>query len=126
MVSIMEYKHVEASPLPPDLDHHGKVVKTLHETDRPRGDAAAGKRLTAPAQRGEVCTRARTPLEQHALGLYQVHDRFHIVLDGVDEAGRALRFRLHTYVEPHRRIEAHFLLHEEMSKVVLESVSGRR
>ena len=47
-------------------------------------------------------------------------------MHGVDEAGRALRFRLYTYVEPYRRIEAHFLLHEQVGKVIGEGIAGCR
>ena len=41
--------------------------------------------------RRQVGARARAPLEEHALGLGQGQDRVQRVIDGVDEAGRALR-----------------------------------
>jgi hypothetical protein len=75
------------------------------------------------AQRGEVGTRAGTPLEQHAFGLGEVHDGFHVVLHRVDEAGRALRLGLHADVEPDRRIETHFLLDQQMRQIVAKSVA---
>ena len=105
------------------LDDAGEGVKTLHEADRPGSDAAAGEGFVAAAQRGEIRARAGAPLEEHALGLHQVHDGLHIVLHGVDEAGRALRLGLHADVEPDRRIEAHLLLDEQVRQVVAESVA---
>ena len=68
---------------------------------------------------------ARAELEQHRLGLGEVHDRGHRVLDAVDEAGAALRARLDADVEPDRRVEAHLLVDEKMGQLGLEGLEVR-
>ena len=123
MIHVEDHHLGGAARLAAALDHAGERVEALHEADRAGGDAAAGKRFVAAAQRGEIRARARAPLEEHALGLGQVHDRFHVVLHGVDEAGRALRLGLHADVEPHRRIEGHLLLDQQVRQLVAESVA---
>src|SRR5262249_39102680 len=116
MVDI-EDDHLGGAPsLAAALDDAGKGVKALHKADRAGGDTAAGERFLAAAQRGEVGAGARTPLKEHAFGAGEAHDRLHAVLDGVDKASRALRLRLHTDVEPDRRVEAHFLLDEKVGE----------
>src|SRR5260370_37752044 len=104
------------------LDHAGKCVEALHEAYGTRSDAASGESFMASAERREIRARAGAPLEEHPLGLHQVHDRLHVVLDGVNEASRALRLRLHAHVEPYRRIEAHFLLHQQVSEIIAKSI----
>ena len=123
MIHVQDHHLRGAARLAAGLDHAGERVETLHEADRPGGDAAAGKRFAAAAQRREIRARARAPLEQHPLGLGQVHDRFHVVLDRVDEAGRALRLGLHADVEPHRRVESHLLLDQQVRQIVAEGVA---
>ena len=124
MIDVEDHHLGGAARLAAALDHAGEGVETLHEAHRAGGDAAAGKRFVAAAQRGEIRARARAPLEEHALGLGQVHDRFHVVLDGIDEAGRALRLGLHAHVEPDRRIEGHLLLDEQVRQLVAEGGLG--
>ena len=41
-------------------------------------------------------------------------------MNGVDEAGRALRLGLHADVEPDRRVEGHLLVYEEVRQLRLE------
>ncbi len=41
-------------------------------------------------------------------------------MNGVDEAGTALRLGLHADVEPNRRVEGHLLVHEEVGQLSLE------
>ncbi len=123
MVHIQDDHLRGAARLAAGLDHAGEGVETLHEAHRSGSDAAAGERFAAAAQRGEIRARAGAPLEQHPLGLGQVHDRFHVVLDRVDEAGRALRLGLHAHVEPHRRIEGHLLLDQQVRQFVAEGVT---
>src|SRR6202035_1396843 len=55
-----------------------------------------------------------------------VHDRFHIVLNRIDEAGRALWLWLHSHVEPHRRIEGHSLFDEQVGQLAAESITRCR
>ena len=118
--------HLRRSPrFSAALDHARKCIKSLHEAHRARSNSAAAQRLSASAQRREVRSRARAPLEQHSLGPRQPHDRFHVVADRIDEARRALRLGLHAHVEPHRRIEGHFLLDQQMRQLIAESISRR-
>ena len=115
----VEDHHLRGAPrFPAALDHARERIEALHETHRAGSDTAARKRFMAAAQRGEIRAGARSPLEQHALRLRQVHDRIHVVLDGVDEAGGALRLGLHAHVEPYRRIESHLLLDQQVSQFV--------
>ncbi len=125
MIHVQDHHLRGAARLAAGLDHAGKRVEALHEADRAGGDAAAGECFAASAQGGEIRARARAPLEEHPFGLGQVHDRFHVVLDGVDEAGRALRLGLHAHVEPHGRIEGHFLLDQQVRQFVAEGVTRR-
>ena len=96
---------------------------------------------------------ARTPLEQHALGLGEGEDGVERVLHGVDEAGRALRLavagdgeldragvlvpvpvlrvriRLQPIaadVEPDRRVECDLLVEEKMRKLGVERLGVLR
>ena len=62
----MKDRGPEATP-PPESDFHGGT------------------------QRREVRARSRTPLEEHPFGLRQFEDAVEVILDGVDEAGGALR-----------------------------------
>src|SRR5439155_1216553 len=80
-------------------------VVAAHEADRAARDPAAAHALLAGADGGQVRAGAAAELEEHGLGLREVHDRAHVVLDAVDEAGRALRLRLDPDVEPDRRVE---------------------
>jgi len=80
----------------------------------------------ASAQRREVRSRAGAPLEEHSFGARQPHDRFHVVANRIDEARRALRFRLHAHVEPHRRIEAHLLFDQQVRQLVAERFARLR
>ena len=57
----------------------------------PGGLAAAGELFAMRAERGEVRARARAELEEHGLAAGELHDVFHVVVDALDEAGRALR-----------------------------------
>ena len=52
--------------------------------------------------------------------LASAEDRLHRVVDGVDEAGRALRVRLDADVEPDRRVERHLLLDEQVRELGAE------
>src|SRR5271169_5709652 len=113
-----------AARLATALDDAGKGVKALHEAHRAGSDAAAGERFPAAAQGGEVRAGAGAPLEEHAFGLGQVHDGIHVVLDGIDEAGGALRLGLHANVEPDRGIEGDFLLDEQVGEFVAENILG--
>src|ERR1700694_4752291 len=84
--------------LPPDLITPAKASKPFMKLTGPEAMPPPGGVSRVPAPRGEIRACARAPLEQHPFGLGQVHDRFHVVLDRVDEAGRALRLGLHAHV----------------------------
>src|SRR5262249_44578203 len=105
------------------LDDAGESVEALHEAHRAAGDAAAREAFLATSQRGEVGARAGAPLEEHTFGAGQTHDGFHGVLHGIDEAGGALWLGLNADVEPHRRVEAHFLLDQQVGKLVAEYIA---
>ena len=109
------------------LDDPGEGVEALHKADRAAGGAAARQRLHGAAQGGEVGAGARAPLEKHPLGLGQPHDGLHRILDGVDEAGRALGLGLHAHVEPDGGVEGHHLVEEHMGELGAEGfpVVGR-
>ena len=124
MIDVEDHHLGGAARLAAALDDAGESVEALHEADRAGGDAAAGERFPAAAQRREVRAGAGAPLEEHALGLGQVHDGIHVVLDGIDEAGGALRLGLHADVEPHGGIERDFLLDEQVGEFVAENVFG--
>jgi len=88
----------------------------------PPNDAAAAARqdFLRRSNRRQVAAGARAELEQHPLGPRQREDRVHRVLDGVDEARRALRCSLEAAVEPHRAVERRLLIHEQVLQLVTE------
>ena len=104
--------------LPPLRMTPRESIVALHERYRSARDPAAGKALSGAPDGRQVRARARAPLEEHPLGLGQVQDRGHRVIDGVDEARRALRLRLDTAVEPHRRVERRVLVQQQKREVV--------
>ena len=123
----VEDHHFRRAPcFPAAFDDAGERVEALHKTHRTGSDAAAGKRFVAAAQAREIRPCARTPFEEHPFGLGQIHDRIHVVLDRIDEAGRALRLGLHADVEPHRGIERHFLLDKQVSQLVAKRIARFR
>ena len=79
-----------ATSLAAGLDDAGEGVEAAHEGERARGGAAAGEGLHGAADAGEVRAGARSPLEEHALGLGEGEDGVERVVHRVDEAGRAL------------------------------------
>jgi len=89
-----------AARLATGLHDTSEGVKALHERDRAGGGATTAHLLFGAADRGEVGTCTRTELEEHRLGLREVHDRRHRVLHTIDEAGRALWALLNANVEP--------------------------
>ncbi len=123
MIDIEDHHLGGATGLAATLDHARESVKALHETDRAGSDSAARQSFLAAAQAGEIRACSGAPLEEHAFRARQAHDGFHGVFNGIDEARRALRMRLHAHVEPHRRIESHFLFNEKMGELVAESVA---
>ena len=117
----VEDDHLGRAPgLAARLHDAGEGVVALHEADRAGGRAAAGHLLAGGADGAQVAARAGAELEQHRLGLGEVHDRGHRVLDRVDEAGAALRLLLDPDVEPDRRVEGHLLVDEQVGQLRLE------
>ncbi len=104
------------------LDHSREGVVALHERHRSGCGAAAVQDFFRGTERREVRAGAGAVLEQHAFGLGQVEDRFHGVLDRVDEAGRALGIFFHAEVEPHGAVEGGVLMEEEIGQFVREGV----
>ena len=109
-----------AASLAARLDDAGEGVEPFHEADRPGGGAAAGEGLGGAAQVAEVGAGAGAPLEEHAFALGKVHDGFHAVVERLDEAGRALRPRRHTHVEPDRGVESDHLVEQQVGELVAE------
>ena len=122
MVGVEDDHLGRAAGLAARLDDAGEGVEALHEADRAAGDAAARHLLLAAPDGGEVDAGARAVLEQHGLGLGEVHDRAHRVLHGVDEAGRALGPLLHADVEPDGAVEGHLLVDEQVRQLRLEGL----
>ena len=140
-----------AAGLAAGLDDAGEGVEAAHEAKRAGGGAAAGERLRRAADGREVRAGARSPLEEHALGLGEGEDGVERVVDGVDEAGGALRVAVAgggedrpravcgipvpvlrvgvgleavaADVEPDGRVEGDLLLEEQVGELVVE---GRR
>ena len=123
VIDIEDHHFGGAPRLATALDNACEGVETLHEADGTRGNASTGEGFLAAAQGGEIRAGAGAPLEKHALGAGQAHDRFHVVLHGIDEAGGALWLGLHADVEPDRRVERHFLLDEQVGELVAESLA---
>ena len=143
MVRVENHHLGRAASLPSALDDARKRVEALHEAQRSRGFAAAGEQSILFAQGGQIRSRPRPPLEQHALGLRQIQNRFQRVAHGIDEAGRTLRAALalpqrhdgigvfvpvptvtprlfYAHVEPHRRVEARLLGQHQVSQLIAE------
>ena len=136
------------------LDDAGKGVKAAHEAEGAAGGAAAGEQFLRSANGGEICAGAGAPLEEHAFSFGEGEDGVERVLNGVDEAGRALRLAvagdgeldgagvlipvpvlgvgvgleaIAADVEPDGRVEGNFLMDEQVDELVVEDgcVFGR-
>ena len=120
-----------AARLSARADDARERIKPAHERDGAARDPSTGERLARAPDGGEVRARPRSPLEEHGLGLREIEDRGHGVLDGVDEAGaRLLRDRLPVgivdpQVEPDRGVEAGLLVQEQVGQLVAEGVRLR-
>ena len=73
------------------FDHSGHLVVHAHERERAARLAAARQLFAMRAESAQIGPRARAEFEEHGLAAGEVHDVFHIVLNALDEAGRALR-----------------------------------
>ena len=133
------------------LDHCGDLVVNAHEGERAGGLAAAAELFTLRTDRGKIGAGAGAELEEHRFAGREPHDVFHVVVDALDEAGRALRifvrivrlgdlklfsipmpvaFRAtdavlmkETDVEPNRRIEGAMLVEAEPRQVAIEGLA---
>ena len=75
MLHVEDHHLCGAARLATGLHNTSEGVKALHERDRARGGATTAHLLFCAADRGEVGTCTRTELEEHRLGLREVHDR---------------------------------------------------
>ncbi len=140
-----------ATGLAAALDHPGDRVVDPHERQRAGRGAAAGKLFPLAADRRQVGPGARSELEQHRLAARQTHDVFHVVVDALDEARRALgvlvrvlrlfgrlRFRIPTPiafgsrhavlgvkpdVEPHGAVERAVLVQTKPRQLAIKAVA---
>ena len=67
--------------LPPLLMTPAKASKPFMKLTGPLAMPPPERRFPAATQRGEVRAGAGAPLEEHAFGARQAHDRFHGVVD---------------------------------------------
>src|ERR1700730_1634970 len=81
MVDVEDDHLGRATSLASRLDHARESVKALHEAERTAGGAAATQAFRGRTQRGKVGARARSPFEEHALGLCECEDGRDRVLD---------------------------------------------
>ena len=72
------------------FDDAGDLVVDFEDAHGAAGAAAAAEFLAAGADGGEVGAGAGAVFEEHGLAVGQAHDVFHVVGDGLDEAGAAL------------------------------------
>src|SRR5438067_13100633 len=105
--------------LPPDLMTPAKASKPFMKLTGP--EAVPPPLSSSFDERmGDRLVPVPEPYLEHAFSLGQREDRLHRIVDGVDEAGRALRLRLDAHVEPDRRVERHLLLDEQVGQLVAE------
>ena len=113
--------HLRGAPrLPAALDHAGERVEAAHEGNRAGGRAPTGQGLGRGTECREVAAGAGAEFEQHPLRLGETEDGLHRVLDGIDEARRALGVLLDPDVEPHRRVEAGVLVQKDVGELGVE------
>ena len=123
MIDVQDHHLRGASGLAARLDRAGAGVGAAHEAHRTGGGSAAGERLARGPDLRQVDARARSALEDRPLLDVPVQDRGHRVVDGEDEACRALLRRVgHADVEPHRRVERGLLGHDQMAELVGEDL----
>ncbi len=90
-MGILQRVHLgRAAGLATAFHHVGDLVVDLQERHGAARLAAAAHLLAGGADGGEIGAGPRAELEEHRLRAGEVHDRFHVVLDGLDEAGAAL------------------------------------
>src|SRR6185312_15003999 len=67
------------------------LIVNFQEAHRAAGTTAATQFFAAGTDRRQISAGAGTILEQHRFAVGEVHDVFHVVLHGLDEARAALR-----------------------------------
>src|SRR5207253_10498024 len=88
----VEADHLGSSPRrPAALGGARRAIEDLEEAHEPAGGASARQFFLPAADGAEVRARARAILEQPRLALGEIIDAHQVVLDRLDEAGRALR-----------------------------------
>src|SRR6516165_2048771 len=120
LVGVEDYHLRGSAGLAAGLDDARKRVVALHEADGARRGASGGEKFSRRADRRQIGPGAGAELEQHAFGLGQRENRVHRVVDGIDEARRALGRFLEPAVEPDRAVERRFLVDEDVLQVVAE------
>ena len=69
----------------------GDLIVNFQEAHRSARTTAAAEFFTRRTDGRQIGARPRAELEQHCLGIREVHDAFHVVFDRLDEARAALR-----------------------------------
>ncbi len=91
-VPIAQGVHFSGAPgLAAAFDHVGNLIIDFEERQGAAGPTATAELFLARTQGREVGAGTRAELEEHGLAVRQAHDRLHIVVHRLDEAGAALR-----------------------------------
>ena len=131
------------------------LVIDLEEAHRAARTTTAAQLLATGTDGRQVGAGAGTILEEHRLGVSEVHDAFHVVIHGLDETRTALRIFvlrrgafadvlgpvvepvalrrfladtvlvIQTDVEPHGRVEGAVLVYTQPSELVVERFTVR-
>src|SRR5262245_35929572 len=142
-----------AAGLATGLHNVGDLVIDLEKRERTARPTAAAELFFAGTNRGQVSPGARAVLEEHRFAVGQLHDRLHVVVHRLDEAGAALRVfvlsfgpfgssglgtvipvtsrRIVTYtvlvieshVEPHGRIERAILIEAKPRQLIVKNLA---
>src|SRR5207248_1432339 len=72
------------------FDDVGDLIVNLEKRHGAAGASSAAEFFFAGANGTQISASARAVFEEHRLAVSQAHDVFHVVLDGLNEAGAAL------------------------------------
>ncbi len=122
MVDVEDHHLRGAAGLAAGLDRARPRVGAAHERHGPGSSAALRKRLDRSADLRQIHAGAGAAAEDAPFAGVPVENRLHGVVDGQDEAGRALRLLFEADVEPDRRVESGELVQQDVRELVAERV----